>query len=121
MNLGLVVATTVVAGLVAVLGVAATLASRRIGLLHVGGTLLLEALLLLQAVLAAIAMAGGDLPADTPTFLGYLSGIVLIPVAGLLWARTETSRWAGTVLAVAGAAVAVMIWRLLNIWEATGV
>ncbi len=120
MSLALVVATTVVAVLVVLLGVAATLASRRIGLLHVGGTLLLEALLLLQAVLATIAMVGGDLPADTPTFLGYLSGIVLLPVAGLLWARTDSSRWSGTVLAVTGAAVAVMIWRLLDIWEATG-
>jgi hypothetical protein len=116
----LVVVTTVVAGSVALLGVATTVVHRRIGLLHVAGTLLLEALLLLQAVLATVAMVGGDRPADTPTFLGYLSGVVLIPVAGLLWARTEASRWAGTVIAVAAGAVAVMVWRLLELWEATG-
>ena len=120
MSTALVVVTTVVAGSVALLGVATTVVHRRIGLLHVGGMLLLEALLLLQAVLATVAMVGGDRPADTPTFLGYLSGVVLIPIAGLLWARTEASRWAGTVIAVAAGAVAVMVWRLLELWEATG-
>lgn len=120
MSPALVVLTTVVAGLLALLGILSTVASRRIGLLHVAGALLLEALLLLQAVLATVALVGGDRPADTPTFLGYLSGVVLIPVAGLLWARTETSRWAGTVIAVAAGAVGVMIWRLLELWEATG-
>ena len=32
----------------------------------------------------------------------------------------ERTRWAGTVLAVAAAVVAVMVWRLLQLWEATG-
>jgi hypothetical protein len=115
----LVVAITVVAVLLVVVGVASTLARRRVGLVHLVTAAALEALLLAQA---AVALAGmdGDTPADAPTFLGYLSGIVLVPVAGVLWARTETTRWAGTVLAVAGAAVGVMVWRLLELWEATG-
>ena len=120
MTLLLVVAGTVVAGVVTVLGLASTAAGRRIGLVHLVGAGLLEALLLVQAAVAGIAMAGGDTPADTPTFLGYLAGILLIPVAGVLWARSERTRWAGTVLAVATAAVGVMLWRLLQIWEATG-
>ena len=66
-------------------------------------------------------MAGGTGPADAPTFLSYLIGVVLVPVAGVLWARTERTRWAGTVLAVAALVVAVMVWRLLQLWEATGV
>lgn len=115
----LVVGITVVAALLVVAGVASTLARRRIGLLHLVLAAVLEVLLLLQAVLALTAL-GDDAPADTPTFLGYLSGVVLIPVAGVLWARTEVTRWAGTVLAVAGAAVGVMVWRLLELWEATG-
>ena len=120
MTLPLVVAATVVAGLVTVLGLASTVAGRRIGLLHLAGAALLEVLLLVQAVLAVVAMAGGDTPEDTPTFLGYLSGALLIPVAGVLWARSERTRWAGTVLAVAAAAIGVMVWRLLQLWEATG-
>ena len=116
----LVIAATVVAGVVTLLGLATTVAGRRIGLLHLVGAGVLETLLVVQAVVAGIAMAGGDAPADTPTFLGYLSGVLLIPVAGVLWARSEPTRWAGAVLAVAAAAVGVMVWRLLQLWEATG-
>ena len=120
MTVVLVVAVTIVAALLTALGLASTAAGRRIGLVHLVGTGLLLALLLLQAVLAAVAMVGGDTPADTPTFLGYLAGVLLIPVAGVLWAQSERTRWAGTVLAVASAAVGVMVWRLLQLWEATG-
>jgi hypothetical protein len=116
----LVVVTTVVAGALVLLGVAATLARRRIGLVHVGGALLLEALLVVQTVLVSVALLGGERPQDAPTFLSYLVGVLLVPVAGLLWARTEPTRWAGTIIAVAGATVGVMVWRLLKLWEATG-
>ncbi len=111
---------TVVAVLMALLGALSTLARRRVGLVHLAVAALLEGLLLLQAALAAAAMAGGDRPADTPTFVGYLLGVLLVPVAGVLWARTERTRWAGTVLAVAGAVAGVMVWRLLQLWEASG-
>jgi hypothetical protein len=112
----IVVAITAV--VLAVLGVASTLARRRIGLLHLAVAAVLELLLLVQAVLAVVRMAGGDTPPETATFSGYLAGIVLVPVAGSLWARTEQTRWAGTVVAVTAAVVGVMIWRLLQLWEA---
>jgi hypothetical protein len=111
---------TVVAALVALLGVLSTLARRRIGLVHLAAAGALEGLLLLQAALATVALAGGERPEETATFVSYLIGVVLVPVAGVLWARAERTRWAGTVLAVAGAVVGVMTWRLLQLWEATG-
>ena len=116
----LVVVTTVVALALALLGLAATIARRRIGLVHVVGALVLEALLVVQTVLVCIALVDGQRPVELATFLSYLVGVLLVPVAGLLWARTEPTRWAGTVIAVAGGAVAVMVWRLLKLWEATG-
>jgi hypothetical protein len=116
----LVQAATVVAVLLVLLGLVSTLARRRIGLVHLVAAGVLEGLLLLQAALAPAALAGGDRPEETATFVSYLIGVVLVPVAGVLWARTERTRWAGTVLAVAGAVVAVMAWRLLQLWEATG-
>jgi hypothetical protein len=116
----LVQAITAVAVALALLGLASTLARRRIGLVHLAVAGLLQALLVVQAVVVAGAMAGGDRPADTPTFLGYLFGVLLVPVAGALWARSEQTRWAGTVIAVAAAVVGVMGWRLLQLWEATG-
>jgi hypothetical protein len=116
----LVVLVTVVAAVLALLGLSSTLAGRRTGLLHLVVAAVLELVLLVQAGIAVAAMAGGERPADLPTFLGYLIGVLLVPVAGVLWARTERSRWAGTVIAVAAAVVAVMGWRLLQLWEATG-
>jgi hypothetical protein len=116
----LVWAITVVAVVLALLGAAATLARRRIGLVHVAGTVLLEVLLLVQTALAVVALAGGERPAETATFLGYLVGVLLVPVAGILWARTEPTRWAGGVIVVVGLVVAVMAWRLLQLWEVPG-
>ena len=120
MNAALVWSATAVALAVAVAGLASTLARRRIGLVHLAGAAVLEVLLVVQAVVAGVALAGGEHPPETATFLGYLGGVVLLPVAGVLWARTEPTRWAGTVLAVAAAAVGVMVWRLLQLWGATG-
>jgi hypothetical protein len=116
----LVVAATVVAVVLAVLGGLSTVLRRRIGSAHVAGAVLLELLLLVQLVVAVVALAGGDRPAELTTFLAYLVSVVLLPVAGLLWARTEPTRWAGTVVGVAALAVAVMVWRLLDLWEVTG-
>ena len=120
MNDTLVWSATAVAVAVAVAGLASTLAHRRIGLVHVAGAAVLEVLLLVQAVVAGAALAGGQRPPETATFLGYLGGAVLLPVAGVLWSRTEPSRWAGTVLAVASLVTAVMVWRLVQLWEAPG-
>ena len=111
---------TSVALLLAVLGGAATLARRRLGAVHLAVAAVLELLLLIQAGAATVAMIGGDRPADPPTFLSYLIAVLVVPPAGLLWARADSSRWGGAVLAVAGLVVAVMAWRLLQLWEAAG-
>ncbi len=120
MTTGTVTLVTVVAGLLTLLGLASTLARRRIGLLHLIGAGVLEVLLLVQAGIAVVALLDGHRPPETATFLGYLGGVVLVPVAGVLWSRTEPSRWAGTVLAVASLVTAVMVWRLVQLWEAPG-
>jgi hypothetical protein len=118
-NTPLVVAISVVAGALAVLGGLSTALRRRIGSAHLALAGLLEVLLVVQAVLAGVALTGGHRPAELATFLAYLLSVVLLPVAGFLWARTEPTRWAGTVLGVAALAVAVMLWRLVDLWEVT--
>jgi hypothetical protein len=120
MNATLVWSATAVAVVVALAGLASTLARRRIGLVHLAGAAVLEAVVLAQAAVAGVALAGGERPPETATFLGYLGGVVLLPVAGVLWSRTEPSRWAGTVLAVAALVTLVMVWRLVQLWEAPG-
>ena len=121
MTTTLAVVATVVAGLLAVVGLVSTAAGRRTGQLHLVIAALLEVVLLVQAVVAVVALVGGHHPKETAAFLGYLVGVVLVPVAGVLWARSEPTRWAGTVLAVAGLVVAIMVWRLVQLWNATGV
>jgi hypothetical protein len=116
----LVAACTAAAVLVVLLGLFATLLRRRTGLVHLAAAGLLEVLLLVQAGVAVAALSGGRRPAETATFLGYLAGVVLVPVAGVLWSQTERSRWAGTVLAVAAAVAGVMVWRLVQLWDAPG-
>ncbi|MPR00407.1 hypothetical protein GB931_21280 [Modestobacter sp. I12A-02628] len=120
MSTTLVAVVTVLALVVAALGITSTLLRRRTGLVHLVAAGLLEAALVVQAVLAVVQLVGGTRPPETSTFVAYLLSVLLIPVAGALWSRTEPTRWAGTVLAVAGLVVAVMIWRCLQLWEATG-
>ena len=119
MNLVLAGVASAVAVVCVVLGLASTLARRRIGLVHLVAAGLLEAVLVVQAVVAVVALVGGTRPPETPTFIGYLIGVLLIPVAGALWARAEPTRWAGTVLAVAALVAGIMVWRLVQLWNAT--
>ena len=118
MTTPLAVVVTVLAGLLAVAGLLSTAAGRRMGLLHWVLVGLLEAVLVVQGVLAVAGLVGGHRLTETATFYAYLATVLLVPVLGALWARTERSRWAGAQLAVAGLAVAVMVWRLVQLWVA---
>jgi hypothetical protein len=109
-----------VAAVVVVLGLLSTATRRRIGAAHLVAAGVLEAVLLVQAVVAVVALVNGPRPPETATFVGYLAGVLLVPVAGALWARTEPTRWAGTVLAVAALVAGVMVWRLVELWNAGG-
>lgn len=119
MNLVLAVVASAAALLCVVLGLASTLTRRRIGLVHLAAAGLLEAVLVVQAAVAVVALAGGTRPPETAAFIGYLIGVLVVPVAGALWARLEPTRWAGTVLAVAALVAGVMVWRLVQLWDAT--
>lgn len=104
----------------ALLGAISTLAGRRMGIAHWVASGLLEAALLVQAGVAIAGQVGGHRLSETATFYGYVAGVLLIPVLGALWAWTERTKWAGTQLAVAGLAVTVMTWRLVQIWNGGG-
>ena len=119
MNLLLAVVASGVAVVCVVLGLASTLARRRIGLVHLAAAGALEAVLVVQAVVAVVALIGGTRPPETAAFVGYLIGVLIVPVAGVLWARSEPTRWAGTVIAVAALVAGVMVWRMVQLWDAT--
>ena len=79
------------------------------------------ALLIAQAVVAFVKLSGGEGPDGTATFVGYLLGSLLIPVAGAGWGLLERTRWGSAVIVVAGVAVAVMVVRMDQLWSGSGV
>ena len=116
MWLQLAVAT--VAGL---LGVALGLAGRKPNDLTMGATALVELLLIVQLVVAIVApLTGNNATGSLLEFYTYLISAILVPVAAAVWALIERSRWSTVILGVAGLGVAVMIYRMWQIWTVQG-
>lgn len=83
------------------------------------GAGVVEAALVVQAVLAGARAAGGPGPADPLTFWGYVvTGLIVLPLAAL-WAVAERSRWSSVVLLVAALTVAFLQLRLVQVWSGT--
>jgi len=75
-----------------------------------------EALVLVEVVVAAVRQATGDAPADAWTFWGYLlTTLVVLPVAAA-WSFAERTRWSSVVLLVATLTVAFLHVRLVQVW-----
>jgi hypothetical protein len=104
----------VVVGLVAiVLG----LAGRKPSDLTMGGLVLVELLLFAQLVVAILAPLAGNEPSGSALeFWVYLISAVLLPLAGGFWALIERSRWSTVIIGVLSLAVAIMLYRMTQIW-----
>lgn len=108
------VGIAVLAGTIAVV---AGLIGRRPGDVTVGSLALIELLLIVQIVVAIIAPFAGNPPTGSLLeFWTYLVSAALVPIAGVAWALLERSRWSTVVMGVAALAVAVMVWRMHQIW-----
>ena len=82
-----------------------------------GALALVEVLLVVQLVVAILASAFGNEPTGSLLeFYTYLVGALLLPPAAIFWSLLERSRWSTVVLGVAALAVAVMVYRMLQIW-----
>lgn len=76
-----------------------------------------ELLLLAQVVVSIIAPFTGNHPTgDLLEYWIYLITAVLIPPAATLWALVARSRWSTAILAAAAFTVAIMVWRMSQIW-----
>jgi hypothetical protein len=111
----IVVATaTLVGALCIVLG----LLGRKPADLTILGLVLVEVLLLAQVVIAIAAPAVGNPPTgNLGEFWVYLATACLIPPAAIVWALAERTRWSTVVLGVAALAIAVMTYRMNQIWN----
>ncbi|MGG7464487.1 hypothetical protein [Plantibacter sp. YIM 135347] len=112
------IAIAVLAGLLCVvLG----LAGRVPNDLTMGATALVEVLLIAQLVVAIAAPAFGNAATGSvPEFYVYLVSAIILPLAGGFWALVDRSRWSTVVLGVVCLAVAVMLYRMLQIWTVQG-
>ncbi|PJJ72668.1 hypothetical protein CLV46_2242 [Diaminobutyricimonas aerilata] len=82
-----------------------------------GALALVELLLIAQVVVAIAAPAFGNLPTgDGLEFWVYLISAALLPPLAALWALITRDRWSTVILGVAALAVAVMVWRMNQIW-----
>lgn len=85
--------------------------------LTMGATLLVEVLLLVQLIVSLAAPAFGNNPTGSllEFYLYLVSAILLLPLAGG-WALVERNRWSTVILGVACLAVAIMVYRMNQIW-----
>jgi hypothetical protein len=83
-----------------------------------GAAALVELLLIAQLVIAIVAPAAGNTPTGNPLeFYTYLiSAIIIVPLA-VFWALVDRTRWSTVVLGVACLAIAVMVYRMYQIWS----
>lgn len=89
--------------------------------LTLGSIVLVEVLLIAQLVVTIVAPTVGNEPSGSlAEFYIYLISALLLPVAGAFWALIERSRWSTVVLGVVGLAVAVMLYRMGQIWFVQG-
>ncbi|WP_423917616.1 hypothetical protein ACPEEZ_08815 [Frigoribacterium sp. 2-23] len=111
-----VVAT--VAGLVCLV---AGLAKRLPNDITVGASAVVLLLLVVQLVVAIVAPFVGNEPTGSIVeFYIYLVSAMLLPPLATVWALVDRTRWSNLVLAAAAFAVAVMVYRMLQIWTVQG-
>ena len=80
----------------------------------------LEALLVVQLVIAVVLLFVQGAPDRLATFIGYLiASIVAVPI-GAAWALAERSRSSTAVLGVVCIAVPVIVLRLHVVWSGAG-
>ncbi|WP_418276628.1 hypothetical protein ACNHYB_01585 [Isoptericola jiangsuensis] len=90
---------------------------RAVVLRQLFGAGVVEAVLVVQAVVAGVLQAQGH-AVDGVLFWGYLlTAALLLPLAAV-WAFAERTKWSSVVLCVASLTVAFLQWRLWTIWEA---
>jgi hypothetical protein len=108
------IALATVAGLVAVVF---GLAGRKPDDVTNGAVVGVEAVLLGQLVVAISAPGFGNHPTgNVLEFYVYLVTAILLPPAAVFWGLLERSRWSTVVLGVTCLAVAIMLYRMYQIW-----
>jgi hypothetical protein len=82
-----------------------------------GAVLVVEVLLVAQLAVAIVAPAAGNAPTGSLLeFYVYLITALILPPVSVFWGLIERTRWSTVILGVACLAVAVMLYRMYQIW-----
>lgn len=110
--------TALIVGSLLVAALAGISALRRTGpfRLTLVAALLVEVLLLVQAVVAITVSANGQTAGQPALFFAYLVAVLLVLPAALALARAERNQFGSLVVVVGGLVLAVLVVRLQQIW-----
>ena len=113
-----VIAVAVIGGLVCIgMGLAGKVPSD----LTVGVLALVELLLIVQVVMAIVGpLTGNPASGSLLEFWTYLVSAVLLPIAGVVWAFADRTKWSTVIMGVVALAIAIMVWRMHVIWTIQG-
>ncbi|GAA4151373.1 hypothetical protein [Leifsonia shinshuensis] len=89
--------------------------------LTMGAVALVELLLIVQLVMAIVGPLVGNSPTGSlAEFYIYLISALILPLAGGFWALIERNRWSTVILGGVCLAIAVMVYRMGQIWFVQG-
>ena len=107
----------IVACAAGLLAVVLGLAGRTPADLTNGATALVGVLLVVQIVIALVSPLADNTPTGSSLeFWVYLITALLLPPLAIFWGLVERNRWSTVILGVACFAVAVMVFRMHQIW-----
>jgi hypothetical membrane protein len=90
--------------------------------LSVLSTALVALALIVQIVIGIVAPFLGNQPTgDIVEWWIYLVVALVLPLAAIAWALVDRTRWATVVMGVASLSVAVMLYRMHQIWFVQGI
>ena len=116
MNNGLAVAIMVASLLVGAACLVEAGRDRWLAAWHLAALAVVEIAVLVQVVLAVVALAGGDRPVEFATFVGYLIVTTLFLPAAVGLSMLERTRWGAVIAGSASLVVAVLMLRLVQTW-----
>ena len=100
---------------IALLG--AGLFGARPGSVSIMATAGVEAGLLIQLLISiALVVSGQRAQTDTLEFFGYLIVAIIVPLAAGFWGLAERTKYSMMVLGAAALTVAVMLYRMQQLW-----
>lgn len=86
---------------------------------QLGGAAVVEAAIVVEVVVAVMLVAGGAQPREAATFWGYVAATLIILPLAAAWAFAERTRWSSVVMVFAAVTIAIMQWRLVQVWGAS--